>query len=67
MPFGWGIVSTGKHPDVKIAPAMAAADGGGDRRRHRLLAQHVLAGFRRLDDGLGMHGVRRAHEDAVDT
>jgi 1,5-anhydro-D-fructose reductase (1,5-anhydro-D-mannitol-forming) len=28
MPFGWGIVSTGKHPDVKIAPAMAAADGG---------------------------------------
>src|SRR6266478_6301008 len=26
--FGWGIVSTGKHPDVKIAPAMAAADGG---------------------------------------
>ena len=34
MPFGWGIVSTGKHPDIKIAPAMAAADGGlspGDR------------------------------------
>src|SRR5215470_11359742 len=28
MPFGWGIVSTGKHPDVKIAPAMATADGG---------------------------------------
>lgn len=28
MPFGWGIVSTGKHPDVKIAPAMAEADGG---------------------------------------
>ena len=28
MPFGWGIVSTGTHPDVKIAPAMAAADGG---------------------------------------
>ena len=28
MPFGWGIVSTGKHPDIKIAPAMAAADGG---------------------------------------
>ena len=33
MPFGWGIVSTGKHPDIKIAPAMAAADGGGARRR----------------------------------
>src|SRR5258705_5404890 len=28
MPFGWGIVSTGKHPDIKIAPAMAAAGGG---------------------------------------
>src|SRR4029450_5089087 len=28
MSFGWGIVSTGKHPDVKIAPAIAAADGG---------------------------------------
>jgi len=28
MAFGWGIVSTGKHPDIKIAPAMAAADGG---------------------------------------
>jgi len=28
MPFGWGIVSTGKHPDIKIAPAMAVAGGG---------------------------------------
>jgi 1,5-anhydro-D-fructose reductase (1,5-anhydro-D-mannitol-forming) len=28
MAFGWGIVSTGKHPDIKIAPAIAAADGG---------------------------------------
>ena len=28
MSFGWGIVSTGKHPDIKIAPAMAAAEGG---------------------------------------
>jgi|SRR5437667_2498640 len=28
MPFGWGIVGTGKHPDIKVAPAMAAADGG---------------------------------------
>src|SRR5438094_1075339 len=25
MAFGWGIVSTGKQPDIKIAPAMAAA------------------------------------------
>jgi 1,5-anhydro-D-fructose reductase (1,5-anhydro-D-mannitol-forming) len=28
MAFGWGIVSTGKHPDIKIAPAIAAAAGG---------------------------------------
>jgi len=28
MSFGWGIVSTGKHPNIKIAPAMAAAGGG---------------------------------------
>src|SRR5262249_44788382 len=28
MAFGWGIVSTGKHPDIKIAPAMAEAGGG---------------------------------------
>jgi len=28
MSFGWGIVSTGKHPDVKIAPAIVAANGG---------------------------------------
>jgi predicted dehydrogenase len=28
MAFGWGIVSTGKHPDVKMAPGMAAAAGG---------------------------------------
>jgi 1,5-anhydro-D-fructose reductase (1,5-anhydro-D-mannitol-forming) len=28
MAFGWAIVSTGRHPDVKVAPAMkAAADG----------------------------------------
>src|SRR5258706_7441835 len=28
MPFGWGIVSTGKHPEIKVARAMAAAAGG---------------------------------------
>ena len=27
MAFGWGIVSTGKHPDVKIAPAITATAG----------------------------------------
>jgi 1,5-anhydro-D-fructose reductase (1,5-anhydro-D-mannitol-forming) len=27
MAFGWGIISTGRHPDVKIAPAVNAAAG----------------------------------------
>jgi 1,5-anhydro-D-fructose reductase (1,5-anhydro-D-mannitol-forming) len=27
MAFGWGIVSTGRHPDVKVAPAVNAAAG----------------------------------------
>ena len=26
MPLGWAIISTGNHPDLKIAPAIAAAD-----------------------------------------
>ncbi|HAI99843.1 MAG: hypothetical protein CL702_03565 [Chloroflexi bacterium] len=26
MPLGWGIISTGQHPDLKVAPAMTAAD-----------------------------------------
>ena len=52
MPFGWGIVSTGKHPDVKIAPAIAAADGGKlvgvySRDQHRAEAfAHALRGRR---------------------
>jgi len=28
MAFGWGIVSTGRHPDVKVAPAMSASTDG---------------------------------------
>ena len=28
MAFGWGIISTGLHPENKIAPAITAADGG---------------------------------------
>ena len=39
MPFGWGIVSTGKHPDIKIAPAMAVA-GGGEPSRPRTPNAH---------------------------
>jgi 1,5-anhydro-D-fructose reductase (1,5-anhydro-D-mannitol-forming) len=27
MPFGWAIISTGQHPDLKIAPAINAAEG----------------------------------------
>ena len=59
MPFGWGIVSTGKHPDVKIAPAMAAAAGGElvgvysrDRQRAEAFAQkhHARAAYSQLGD-----------------
>jgi hypothetical protein len=52
--------------DARAAARLHHSHGVGDRRGHRLLAQHVLTGFRRLDDVLGMEGVRRAHEDAVD-
>ena len=59
MPFGWGIVSTGKHPDVKIAPAMAAANGGElvgvysrDQHRAEAFAQKhgARAAYSRLSD-----------------
>src|SRR5262245_147399 len=58
MPFGWGIVSTGKHPDVKIAPAMAAADGGElvgvySRDRHRAEAFAEKHGARAAYSQLG--------------
>ena len=52
--------------DASAAARLQHSHGVGDRRGHRLLAQHVLTGFRRLDDVLGMEGIRRAHEDAVD-
>jgi len=52
--------------DARAAARLHHSHGVGDRRGHRLLAQHVLTGFRRLDDVLDMQGVRRAHEDAVD-
>ena len=59
MSFGWGIVSTGKHPDVKIAPAMAAAGGGElvgvysrDQQRAEAFAQKhgARAAYSRLGD-----------------
>jgi predicted dehydrogenase len=57
--FGWGIVSTGKHPDVKIAPAMAAAVGGElvgvysrDQHRAQAFAQkhHARVAYSQLGD-----------------
>jgi 1,5-anhydro-D-fructose reductase (1,5-anhydro-D-mannitol-forming) len=62
MAFGWGIVSTGRHPDVKIAPAMAAAGGGAlvavysrDQARADAFAQRhgARAAYSRLGDLLG--------------
>ena len=59
MAFGWGIVSTGKHPDIKIAPAIAAADGGDlvavysrDQDRAEAFAQKhgARAAYSRLGD-----------------
>ena len=59
MAFGWGIVSTGKHPDIKIAPAIAAADGGDlvavysrDQDRAEAFAQKhdVRAAYSQLGD-----------------
>src|SRR5215470_10585235 len=59
MAFGWGIVSTGKHPDIKIAPAMAEAGGGElvgvysrDQQRAEEFAQKhgARAAYGRLGD-----------------
>jgi len=62
MSFGWGIVSTGKHPDIKIAPAMAAAAGGElvavysrDHERAAAFAEKhsARAAYSKLGDLLG--------------
>src|SRR4026209_1372329 len=59
MAFGWGIVSTGKHPDIKIAPAIAAGDGGElvgvcsrDQQRAEAFARkhHARAAYSRLGE-----------------
>ena len=42
------------------------AFGVGDAGRHRLLAQHVLAGLRRAHGVFGMHVVRQHDVDEVD-
>jgi|SRR5215471_14633030 len=59
MAFGWGIVSTGRHPDVKVAPAMRAATDGDlvavysrDRGRADAFAERhgAHAAYGKLDD-----------------
>jgi 1,5-anhydro-D-fructose reductase (1,5-anhydro-D-mannitol-forming) len=59
MAFGWGIVSTGKHPDVKIAPAITAAPG----------AELVAVYSRdqgRADAFAAAHGARAAYGKLAD-
>jgi 1,5-anhydro-D-fructose reductase (1,5-anhydro-D-mannitol-forming) len=62
MAFGWGIISTGRHPDVKIAPAMTAAAGAEivaaysrDQARADAFAQShaARAAYSKLGDLLG--------------
>ena len=56
MALGWGIVSTGNHPDLKIAPAIAAAED------NNLVA--VYSRDRgRAEDFAGKHGADTAYDD----
>src|SRR5262245_40537134 len=59
MAFGWGIVSTGRHPDVKVAPAMSAAAGG------ELVAVYSRDQGR-ADDFARRHGARAAYSKLAD-
>ena len=62
MAFGWGIVSTGRHPEVKVAPAVNAAAGAElvavysrDQGRADAFAkaQGARAAYSKLSDLLG--------------
>jgi len=62
MAFGWGIVTAGRHPDLKIAPAVNAAAGGEmvavysrDQGRAEAFAQKhsARAAYSKLSDLLG--------------
>src|SRR5262245_23166881 len=62
MAFGWGILSTGRHPDVKVAPAMSAAASGElvavysrDQERANAFAERhgARAAYSKLADLLG--------------
>ena len=56
MAFGWGIVSTGFHPDNKIAPAINALDGAE-------LAAVYSREQGRADAFAAKHGVKAAYRD----
>ena len=56
MALGWGIVSTGNHPDLKIAPAIAAADDNN-------LVAVYSRDMGRADDFAGKHGADTTYDD----
>ena len=59
MAFGWGIVTTGRHPDLKIAPAVRAADGGE-------LVAIYSRDQGRADEFAARHGARAAYSKLGD-
>jgi 1,5-anhydro-D-fructose reductase (1,5-anhydro-D-mannitol-forming) len=56
MPIGWGIVSTGRHADAKMAPAINAAAGSA-------MAAIVSRDAARARDFADKHGVAKAYDD----
>lgn len=56
MTIGWGIVSTGRHPDTKMAPAINAADGAS-------LAAVMSRDMARAEAFAQKHGSARAYDD----
>ena len=56
MPFGWAIVSTGRHPDHKMAPAINAAEGSE-------IAAVVSRDRKRAEEFAAKHGARAAFDD----
>ncbi len=59
MALGWGIVSTGQHPDNKIAPAIAAAEGSE-------LTAVYSRDRGRAEDFAQRHGARAAYDSLDD-
>ena len=56
MTIGWGIVSTGRHPDTKMAPAINAADGAS-------LAAVMSRDMGRAEAFAQKHGSASAYDD----